>query len=201
VITLVKEDGTGLADANTYADVDDGDAYHEASLYGSAWSDSQVANHKGMALAMATRVIDGEFQFNGFKVKQAQALQWPRRLCPDPDSDQFEAWMTYGGGYYNPSFGGNYLPENAVPRAVIAATCEMALRLLQTNRVPDPREAAVGAGVKEFELEGALRVEFNTTTASESFVTPIVPRDVENLLAKYGRLLSGGGGTVRLIRS
>ena len=27
-LTLIKEDGTGKADANAYADVADGDAYH-----------------------------------------------------------------------------------------------------------------------------------------------------------------------------
>ena len=37
-LTLVKEDGTGRADANSYADVADGDAYFEGHLYASAWT-------------------------------------------------------------------------------------------------------------------------------------------------------------------
>ena len=35
-LTLVKEDGTGKADANSYADVADGDSYHDGHLYASA---------------------------------------------------------------------------------------------------------------------------------------------------------------------
>jgi hypothetical protein len=32
-LVLLKEDGSGLAGANTYAVVADGDAYHEGHLY------------------------------------------------------------------------------------------------------------------------------------------------------------------------
>ena len=32
-LTLKKEDGSGFADANAYADVADGTAYHEGHLY------------------------------------------------------------------------------------------------------------------------------------------------------------------------
>ena len=37
-ITLVKEDGTGLANANAYASAADGDAYHAGHLYATAWT-------------------------------------------------------------------------------------------------------------------------------------------------------------------
>ena len=37
-LTLIKEDGTGKADANAYADVADGDAYHDGHLYATAWT-------------------------------------------------------------------------------------------------------------------------------------------------------------------
>src|SRR3954453_999453 len=86
-LVLIKEDGTGLANANTYAVVADGDAYHEAHLYATAWTAGSTPN-KEAALAMATRLIDEEFQFNGFRVSNAQALQWPRARCPDPDALQ-----------------------------------------------------------------------------------------------------------------
>jgi hypothetical protein len=31
---------------------------------------------------MATRLIDGQFQFNGVKATETQALQWPREDVP-----------------------------------------------------------------------------------------------------------------------
>ena len=37
-LTLIKEDGTGKADANAYANVADGDAYHDGHLYATAWT-------------------------------------------------------------------------------------------------------------------------------------------------------------------
>ena len=37
-LTLIKEDGTGRADANSYASVADGNAYHDGHLYASAWT-------------------------------------------------------------------------------------------------------------------------------------------------------------------
>ena len=83
-LVLIKEDGTGLANANAYANAADGDAYHDAHLYASAWTGATTAN-KEKALVMATRLIDAQFQFNGFKRLSTQALQWPRRECRDPD--------------------------------------------------------------------------------------------------------------------
>ena len=83
-LTLVKEDGTGMSDANSYADVADGDMYHEAHLYASAWTGA-TEQRKEAALMMATRLIDSQFQFNGSRTNASQALQWPRAECPDPD--------------------------------------------------------------------------------------------------------------------
>ena len=76
-LTLIKEDGTGRADANSYANVTDGDAFHAGHLYATAWTGA-TADNKAAALVMAARVIDAEFQFNGVKASAAQALQWPR---------------------------------------------------------------------------------------------------------------------------
>src|SRR5258708_19869675 len=83
-LTLIKEDGTGVANANSYVDANDGDAYHEGHLYVSAWTAATTAN-KEAALVFATRLIDAEFQFNCWRSNDEQALQWPRDHCPDPD--------------------------------------------------------------------------------------------------------------------
>ena len=92
-LTLIKEDGTGKVDANSYASAADGDAYHDGHLYASAWTAATTPN-KEKALVMATRLIDGEYQFNGFKRSDAQALQWPRERCDDLD----RSGVGIGGG-------------------------------------------------------------------------------------------------------
>jgi hypothetical protein len=43
-LTLIKEDGTGLVDANSYASAPDGDAYHDGHLYATAWTGATLAN-------------------------------------------------------------------------------------------------------------------------------------------------------------
>lgn len=183
MLTLVQETGSGLANANTYALVADGTAYHEGHLYGTAWSGATTAN-QGAALVMATRIIDATFRFNGFKAIAAQALQWPRRLCPDLDSDSV---ATLGASFTR----GCFLAENAVPAAVLQATCELARELLVVDRTA----AASGEGLKILRLEGAMRLDFDLKTSP-----PIVPRLVQLMLSKVGDYIGRTSGAVRLVR-
>src|SRR4051794_29572781 len=83
-LTLIKEDGTGKMDANSYAELADGNDYFDGHLYPEPWATS-ADDRKAEALIMATRLIDAEFQFNGWRANEIQALQWPRLNCSDPD--------------------------------------------------------------------------------------------------------------------
>jgi hypothetical protein len=107
-LTLVKEDGTGLANANSYASVADGDSYFEAHLYASVWT-AATSGTKAAALVMATRLVDSQFQFHGFRANETQALQWPRERCPDRNR--------VGGGISPPASHttGHAGPRPAVP--------------------------------------------------------------------------------------
>jgi len=171
-LTLTKEDGTGKADANSYADVTDGNAFHEAHLYPSAWTGA-TADSKAAALVMAARVIDAEFQFNGVKASAAQALQWPRSACPDPDA------------------AGETVADDLVPRPVVAATCELARELLALDRTAAPP----GEGLLS-DWTSAAGKKYSKTD-----VRPILPRLVQSLLSKYGALQRRGVGVVRLVRA
>src|SRR3954470_1233446 len=90
--------------------------------YATAWTGATTPN-KEKALAMATRLIDGFFQFNGFKRLASQALQWPRRECRDPDAS-----VTAAAGLLLPI--GPFLDETKVPAGVVNATAELARELL-----------------------------------------------------------------------
>src|SRR5688572_27710830 len=122
-LVLIKEDGTGKSDANSYAAVADGDAYHDGHLYASAWTAATLTN-KETALVMASRLLDAQFQFNGFKRLSTQALQWPRRECRDPD---LENGVIPGLLLAR----GPYLDETKVPAVMLHATAEMARELLK----------------------------------------------------------------------
>ncbi len=169
-ITLIKEDGTGKADANAYANVADGDAYHAGHLYASAWT-AATADQKAVALVMASRLIDAEYQFGGTRSVATQSLQWPREDCPDPDA-------------------GDMVAETVVPKVVVAAACELARELIIADRTAAP----AGEGLKYYNNAGVQ------TGYDKADTRPIIPAVVQALLAKYGALIKSKSGSVKLVR-
>ena len=176
MLTLVKEDGTGRSDANSYASVADADAYHEGHLYATAWTGAS-ASDKEKALVMATRLIDGQFQFAGVRAVGGQALQWPRVSCLDPDAA-------------NDLISGRYVRSNVVPKGVSDATCEMARELLVADRTAAP----AGEGLK-YENIGTTQTGYD-----KGDTRPVISHVAQALLAKYGSLLKSKSGAVRLVR-
>ncbi len=194
-LTLVKEDGTGLANANSYAAVADGDSYFEGHLYASVWT-AATAGTKAAALVMATRLVDSQFQFNGFRANETQALQWPRERCPDPDrnlvtSSSLSPVLT------------NFVPSDSVPKAVASAVCEMARELLLADRTAAPPGEGVSSTQTSQATHDATGGSSSMTSVSYSKedTRPIMSRVAQAMLAKYGALIQGGSGSVRLVRA
>ena len=191
-LTLIKEDGTGKTDANSYANVADGDSYFEGHVYPAAWTGA-TADKKAAALVMATRLIDSQFQFCGCRAHSEQALQWPRTECPDPDR---------GGVVW-----GVRTPEcvepDVVPAAVVAATCEMARELLIADRTGAP----AGEGIAATQSSTATHTGTSgsssqfSTTYDKSDTRPVISRVVQAMLVKYGALVSAKSGAVALVRT
>ena len=177
-LTLTKENGSGLADANSYASVADGDSFHDGHLYASAWTGA-TADQKSAALVMASRLIDAEYQFSGVRTTDAQALAWPRYRCPDPDRDS------------RLLLDGNWLPENQVPKNVIAAACELARELLIADRTASP----AGEGLKYHNESGSQ------TGYDKADRRPIISPVAQAMLGKYGSLVKSKSGAVRLVRA
>src|SRR2546425_1045139 len=125
-LTLIKEDGSGKVDANSYANAADGDAFYDGHLYATAWTGASTGS-KEKALVMATRLIDSQFQFGGWRSHDEQALQWPRDHCPDPDRGLNVAILLRLRG-------NNFVDFDIVPKAVVDAACEMARELLIADR-------------------------------------------------------------------
>jgi len=144
-MTLVKEDGTGKADANAYADVADGDAYHAGHLYATAWTGAS-ADQKAVALVMASRLIDSEYQFNGLRSVDSQALQWPRVNCLDPDKAPIPILTSLL--LVDP-----FVPFSIVPKALMQA-----------------KVAITDSGIASaaISVAGALRRNSNTISAARS---------------------------------
>jgi hypothetical protein len=201
-LTLNKEDGTGKPTANTYALVADADGYHEGHLYAAGWTAATV-EQKTAALAMATRVIDNEYQFNGYRAGWSQALQWPRAECREPDGGTAafgaknitqaakRGILPDGPEEITVQTAEWFVPANIVPKAVVEATCELARELLLVNRT----EAPEGEGLKYQNAGGAQ------TGYDKSDKRPIIPALVQAMLGKYGALVRAKSGMVRLTRA
>lgn len=112
-MALIVEDGTGLANADSYVSVADADIY--ASAMGHfAWTDVAVTvEQKEVALRRATQYIDAEYTFRGSVLDPDQALEWPREEY---------SWPI---------------------RAVVHACCELAVRGLSTALLSDVDASSV----------------------------------------------------------
>jgi hypothetical protein len=86
MLAIVVEDGTGKADANSYATIEEADERIGESTNGATWGAAPVLL-RTQCLIMATRVIDACYQFRGKKTfPDRQALEWPRTGNPSmPD--------------------------------------------------------------------------------------------------------------------
>ena len=181
-LILTKETGAGLANANAYADVADGDAYHAGHLYATAWT-AATADNKAVALVMASRLIDAEFQFNGTRTNAVQGLQWPRARCPEPDAIHVPLQVLL-------PIPSDFVRFDSVPKAVVQAACEMARELLIADRTAAPP----GEGLKYYNNAGIQ------TGYDKGDTRPVIPAVVQAMLAKYGALIQARSGAVKLVR-
>jgi hypothetical protein len=83
-MALIKEDGTIVADANSYADAADADAF-QLDRGRAAWCNSG-ADVKDAALIRATDYIEGRYalSFQGCAIDDVQTLSWPRTAAHYP---------------------------------------------------------------------------------------------------------------------
>jgi hypothetical protein len=104
---LIVEDGTGKADAESYASVAAADLYHSLRR-NAVWATYGVAV-KEAALRKATEWLDSEFSglWQGWRSHATQALAWPRSGVV---------------------IDGVAVAYNALPAALTRATCELSLR-------------------------------------------------------------------------
>lgn len=119
-MALVTEDGTGLANAESYVSVSDADAYWAARPHApraATWSGKTTAEKEG-ALREATGFLDAEYgpRFLGRRKAATQALAWPR-VSNELDDDGEPLALTDADG----------LALAAIPPQLVRATIEAAV--------------------------------------------------------------------------
>jgi hypothetical protein len=170
-LVLVKEDGAGLSNANAYANVADGDSYHDGHLYASTWTAATTQN-KEKAIVLATRLIDATVHFNGLRNTSTQALHWPRTGAPNADT-------------------GLEFASNALPPDLVKATCEMAREVIALDRTSAPD----GEGVTQIGIVGTVNITFDKHDRRK-----ILTELAQLFLSKLGELIDLDAGPGKLVR-
>lgn len=164
--SLIVEDGTGKADAESYASVVAADLYH-SQRGNTAWAAYTTAK-KDESLRNATEWLDAEFagMWQGQRATVTQALAWPRvGVCMD----------------------GVTIASNALPVALVRATCEMALRAGAASLTKDET-----AQVKS-KTVGPLSITYADGARQQTKYT-----QVQNLVTP---LLGASRNSIRLVRA
>lgn len=178
-MALTVEDGTGLADADSFVSVAAADAYHDARG-NTAWvsSSSPADEDKEQALRRASYFLSNSYSWQGYPVNgRSQALAWPRTGVTDAED--------YA------------VPSTSVPREIADATCEIALRELVSPGAMNP-DVTLSAQVKREKVD-VLEVEYSNafTDADASRPILLIVRDMIGGLLKTGSSNSLVGEAVR----
>jgi hypothetical protein len=153
---MLELDATvGGANANSYADVEQADAYHTTRLHNAVWTTATPEN-KAAALVWATRLLDENFNWFGFKATLDQSLRWPRYSVADRD--------------------GRMLSHTTIPQALVNATAELARSLLAA----DPADATGTEGFSRIKI-AVVELEVNAADRAE-----VIPDEVQQTLTFLG---------------
>lgn len=134
-MSLIVEDGTGLADAESYASVAYADTYH--SNFGNAAWALLTTEQKEQSLRKATDYISGSYggSFAGYRTTNTQALDFPRSELPK---------VGYGVVYYG---------NNEIPAELLKATAILALKSTSSALVSDTARLTKREKVDVLEIE------------------------------------------------
>jgi hypothetical protein len=184
---LVVETGSGNdPDANSYCTQAFAQDYMDERLYTDEWNQATPTDQI-RALIMATRTLDADCIFRGYRKLTKQPLSWPRVLAKNDDF-----WQV-GGLPYNVYTTMRYWSENELPHYLVEATALQALELLRTDRTADPDTkglTSLGLG------QSALTMTF---TGSTSHLPKTTSDEVRKILEPIVNGFRGSGSSVRKV--
>lgn len=144
---FIPEDGTGLADANSYCSLAYAETYH-AQRANTSWTLLTVGQKKA-SLVKATDYLQQTYRtkWRGVRSTAVQALDWPRSwvLRDDYEFSTMNGYVVIGGDFYYPS--------NVVPVEVKNAACEAALSTLTGSLLAEQGQGVIREKVDVLEVE------------------------------------------------
>lgn len=178
-MALIVEDGTGIANAESYLPVADIETYAVArGLVFSATASVPLAE---AAARRAATWLDAAYRdrLPGSRVKgRAQGLEWPRKDALD--------------GY------GEALPDDEIPREWLAAFCEAAVRELSKPGVLSP-DVVKGRIKKSVSVSGAVSVTYVDDGDIVGSQRPILTLVDDILSGLLGKPVGSGRSSVKFL--
>lgn len=165
-MALVKEDGTIVANADTYADVTDLDTY--VSEYNVTLTASTTAEKEAL-LRQAMDYLDRYIErWKGSRVSETQSLPWPRT----------DVWLD-----------GMLLPSDEIPRLLQYAQLSLAVTADTTELLPVTGVTTQGPVIEE-RVEGAVTVKYANPGKVQQVPSDAAADTMIRPLLKHGGLLS-----------
>jgi len=139
-MTIIVEDGTGLANAESYVSVVDANAYH-SKLGNDVWADLDTSV-KEQLLRKATDYMVAQYrlQYAGYRRYSTQSLDWPRLYVPLIDSLSANVFP-------------QYVDFDIVPTTVKNVCAELALKAYTAILMQDLTQGVIREKVDVIEVE------------------------------------------------
>jgi hypothetical protein len=137
----------GGTTADSWADVAFADAHFAGNPHAEMWSSAEVAA-KEWALRTAATIMNTGLEWNGAAASSVQALAWPRTGLS--------------------SVAGATISGSIIPLEIKRAQCELALQLLEENRLAD--NDAARQGLTNLKV-GPISMAWKGTKPEEDFWT------------------------------
>lgn len=139
-VSVVVEDGSGVASANSYVTIAEVDAWVLTNPHDSTWSALTDAAKNGYTV-MSCRVLNEQMNWDGWETDADQALDLPRSGMVDKNGDS--------------------IGSTTIPTAVKNAQCELARLLVIADRTADSDTAGfkeIGVGSIKLVIDKVDRV-------------------------------------------
>lgn len=173
-MTLIVENGTGLANAESYISVADASIYH-ANRGNSDWASIASDTIREQLLRKSTDYMIAVYRlrWSGYRYNVTQALDWPRLYVPILDT-------------MSASESPQYVDFDTVPAIVASACAELALKANAEDLLAD-----LGQGTTKEKVD-VIEVEYDK-------YSPQYKRYVQigNMLSIYFKSKDGGAALIR----
>lgn len=186
-MTLIVEDGSQVAGAESYISVDECTAYH-LKRGNTVWGDMSPTEMEE-ALVRATDFMRGRYRnrWKGHIASYTQGLDWPRIGVQMESGTLARGPYPYSTAYRSAYLPPRILPDNIVPTDIKNACAELAFRAAQGPLLVDETRQPIR------ETVGPITVEYEQFQPQQVSYT-----QVDEMLNAY--LSSGSGMGVKLVR-